>query len=91
MSEDYKFFKELRHLCGQSRAALLPDTDGICMHMLHGGNQSSSFCVREVPRDDMMTLEVSEYLINYLTLYPRRDTRSRNLIYLKDCMKDEDS
>lgn len=89
MSEDYKFFKELRNFCGPSRAALMPDTDGVCMHMQHGANTSSSFCVREVSRDDILTLEVSEFLTNYMTLYPRRDTRSNNLILWRDCSKEE--
>mmetsp|Transcript_108563 Transcript_108563/g.306885 ORF Transcript_108563/g.306885 Transcript_108563/m.306885 type:complete len:512 (-) Transcript_108563:5-1540(-) len=86
MSEDVRFFKSLRAACGADRAALLPDRDGICLHVLHSTNTSESFCLHEVHRDDAQDLEVSdlhEMLSFYLRTYPRVHTGFSSSIHFE--------
>lgn len=83
MSEDLSFFKALRRHCGIHRAALLEDRSGICLHILHGGNQSASFCVVEVKRDIMLNLAFGEQFREWFDMIPRRRGQSRYIHFVQ--------
>ena len=41
-SEDNQFMARLRQELGDARIGLMPDSDGICLHLLHGGDSSGA-------------------------------------------------
>jgi len=55
--EDHAFLLALQEKCYS--ICLLPDLDGICLHMQHGRNSSLAFCSDSVPRYMLHAMEVS--------------------------------
>lgn len=58
MSEDYEFMRRLRFELGEERVGLVPDREGLCLHVLHLRNSSGSDSDREVLAEEVEGLEV---------------------------------
>ncbi|CAE7655920.1 unnamed protein product, partial [Symbiodinium pilosum] len=57
MCEDVNFMLQLREAYGQ-RVGLHRDLEGICLHVMHGGNTADSMLHRAVSAEDMAKLDV---------------------------------
>ncbi|CAJ1391988.1 unnamed protein product [Effrenium voratum] len=57
MCEDIAFMRELR---SREKVGLKRDTEGICLHIMHGGNTADSMLHRVVQADELAKLEVAK-------------------------------
>lgn len=62
MCEDIKFMLQLRDAFGP-RVGLRKDLEGICLHIMHGGNTADSMLHRAVSADEIARLDVSKLQI----------------------------
>ncbi|OLQ08853.1 hypothetical protein AK812_SmicGene7628 [Symbiodinium microadriaticum] len=62
MCEDVKFMLQLRDAFGP-RVGLRKDLEGICLHIMHGGNTADSMLHRAVSADEITRLDVSKLQI----------------------------
>jgi len=59
-AEDAPFMYKLKELCGDAAVGLRPDTEGLCMHIVHRANSTEDPTFsREVPHEELLTLEVA--------------------------------
>jgi len=88
MGEDYEFFTALKKFCGEFRAVVLDDYEGICLHTLHKTSTSSSFSYAEIHREDVQDLMIAELpsaLSRLLDKYPRHNIATRFIKNRKGC------